>query len=175
MNQRNLYAPPKARVVEMRDDECSKDGKFVIVPIGSDLPPRCIKCNEPAEEPVKEIKLYWHSPWLYLLILLNILIYAVVGLIVRSTVRVSPGLCEAHAMQRRRKIFIFLSLATGCCIGGIGAMQMKAPEAAAFLFLAMLVSLVIALVASRKVYAKKITKEYARLGGCKEAFLASLD
>jgi hypothetical protein len=35
--------------------------------------------------------------------------------------------------------------------------------------------LIIAMFLCRKIYAKEINKDYARLGGCKEPFLASLE
>ena len=42
-------------------------------------------------------------------------------------------------------------------------------------FLISLVILVVGVFFARKVYAKRITKEYARVGGCKEPFLSSLE
>jgi hypothetical protein len=175
MSQRNPYAPPKAEVVEVRSTGCSRDGKLAVVPVGNDLPPRCIKCNAPVKAPIKEVKLYWHSPWLYLLVLINVLVYAVVGLVVRRTVKVSPGLCGAHAAQRRRRILLFLALGAGSClIWGSLLTTQDSGLSAAFFILAILFLFAGAL-ASRKVHAKKITKEHASVGGCGEAFLASLE
>lgn len=175
MDQRNPYAPPQTKVIEINDGQCTREGDAVLIQRGSDLPPRCIKCNAPIEEPIKEIKLYWHSPWLYLLILVNILLYAIVGLIVRRKVSVSPGLCKTHAAKRRRGLFTFLGLAGACSGLAIGLVGADQSEAAIALFLFAILILIIGALVSRKVYAKKITKEYARIGGCKEPFLASLE
>lgn len=175
MDQRNPYAPPQAKVLEVNDGRCTRDGDAVLIQRGSDLPPRCIKCNAPVEGPIKEVKLYWHTPWLYLLVLINILLYAIVGVIVRRKITVSPGLCKTHTAKRRRGLFIFLGLAGTCCAVAIGLVSTDQSEGAIALFLFALLILIIGMLVSRKVYAKKITKEYARIGGCQEAFLASLE
>ena len=56
MNDRNLYAPPKAAITEVKAGQCTREGKSVLVQAGSDLPPRCIVCNAPAQQPVKAKK-----------------------------------------------------------------------------------------------------------------------
>jgi hypothetical protein len=174
VDQRNPYAPPRAQVDQVKYGNCTRDGDTVIVQIGSDLPPRCIKCNAPVKGRIKKIKLYWHSPWLYLLIFINILIYAIVALIARSTVEVSPGLCKDHSAKRLRGIFIFVGLGGGACVTAIGLLEVGQSELAIIFFFLAIILLIAGALVSRKVYAKKITKEYVRLGGCKEPFLASL-
>jgi len=174
MEERNLYAPPKASVAEQRQSDCTRDGRWVVVGTGSDLPPRCILCNEPAQLPAKTIKIYWHSPWIYVLILLNILLYAIVGLIARRSASVSPGLCAVHSATRKRRIIVStivfgLFLAAGIALVANGDAAMGVT-----LFTLSLITLVVMRILTRKVYAKRITKEYATLGGCKEPFLASL-
>ncbi len=75
----NIYAAPKAQVGDNNGSDCARLGDLVVVPIGSDLPPRCIVCNAPAKTPVKKSNLYWHTPWLYLLLLFNLIVYAIVA------------------------------------------------------------------------------------------------
>ena len=176
MEARNPYAPPKAEVGgNIRNMRCTRDRSSVVVQIGSDLPARCIVCNAPATAPVKEIKLYWHSPWFYLLILINILVYLVVGLLARKSVKVSPGLCATHTSKRRRRVFGFLGAGSAAATGAVFLLLASESGAATALFVIALLLFVVGAFASRKVYAKKITKEYALLGGCKEPFLASLE
>jgi uncharacterized membrane protein YgdD (TMEM256/DUF423 family) len=175
MSQRNPYEPPQARVADIKPVNCSRDGNIVIVPIGSDLPPRCIKCNAPAEEPIKKVKLYWHNPGIYLLIFFNILVYAIVALIVRRTVKVSPGLCAVHLTKHRREILILHGLGGCVCAIGIGLLRLEKYSMATVSFLLVGILLIVGTLVLRKVYAKEITKEYVRLGGCKEPFLASLE
>jgi hypothetical protein len=175
MKERNPYAPPRAAIVEVAATDCSRDGNAVIVHAGSDLPPRCIHCNAPVTLPIKTVKLYWHSPWLYLLILVNIIIYAIAGTIARRTVKVSPGLCELHSAQRMRKILVFVGLGAVSLVAGIFTVRANQGAAGIVFFLLALLLLIFGSFASRKLHAKKITKEYSRLGGCKEPFLASLE
>jgi hypothetical protein len=175
VDQRNPYAPPQAQVVAVHDTKCTRDGNAVVVQSGNDLPPRCIKCNAPVKGPIKEVKLYWHSPWLYLLVLINILVYLVVGLVVRRTVKVSPGLCEVHSAKRSGRILVFVGLGVGSCAAAIGLLTVGESGLAIAFFVFAVLLLVIGMLVSRKVYAKKITKDYASLGGCKEPFLASLE
>jgi len=171
----NPFAPPKAALVEPASGRCSRDGKWVVVDAGSDLPPRCIVCNAPAAEPIKSKKLYWHSPWFYLLILVNILVYVIVGLAVRKTVRVSPGLCEFHGARRRRRMLALAGGGIASLVAGGMLLQREIAGGAAGLFTLAFILLVVAAFAGRKVYPRQITKEFARLGGCKEPFLASLE
>ncbi len=175
MDQRNPYAPPQAQVVAVNGNKCTRDGNAVVVQSGNDLPPRCITCNAPVRRPIKEVKLYWHSPWLYLLLLINFLVYLVVGLVVRRTVKVSPGLCEVHAAKRSSRILVVVGLGAGSCAAAIGLLTVGESGLAIAFFVFALLLLVIGMLVSRKVYAKKITKDYASLGGCKEPFLASLE
>ena len=175
MSQNNLYAPPKSNVAEIRGTKCSRDGKIAVVHAGNDLPPRCITCNDPAKEPTKEVKLYWHSPWLYLLILINPVIYLLVAILARRSVKVSPGLCETHVSKRNRRLLVIFGLCAGAAVIGIAQQFAAKPDGALAFYLLAAVLLIVALFATRKIYAKKITKEYARVGGCKEPFLASLE
>ena len=174
MEERNLYAPPKASVAEQRQSDCTRDGRWVVVGTGSDLPPRCILCNEPAQLPVKTIKIYWHNPWIYVLVLINILLYAIVGLIARRSASVSPGLCAAHSATRKRRIIASTTLFGLFVVAGIALIANGEPGIGVTALTLSLITLVVMRILTRKVYAKQITKEYATLAGCKEPFLASL-
>jgi hypothetical protein len=175
MTERNRFAPPKAAVAEVKPTHCTRDGKTVIVPTGSDLPARCIVCNAPVLGPIKKKKVYWHNPWLYLLILINVILYAVVGLFVRKSFEVSAGLCEQHAAARKRRIYGLLGAFVAALIAWGVLLQAGQETGAIFAFVAAILLIIPALFVARTVYAKKITKEYAQLSGCKEPFLASLD
>lgn len=174
MTERNLFAPPKAAVAEVKPTHCTRDGKTVIVPVGSDLPPRCIVCNAPAHTPIKKKKVYWHSPGWYLLILINVILYAVIGMFVRKSFEVSPGLCEQHATARKRRLYGFLRAGAAALVAW-GVMLHLDHPAAVLAFVVAVLLLIPTLFVARTVYAKKITTEYAQLSGCKEPFLASLD
>jgi hypothetical protein len=71
------------------------------------LPPFCVKCGQPVtDEPIVK-RFSWHHPALYLLIFVGLLIYVIVALIVRKTIRVGVPMCPHHA--QRRKLWITLA------------------------------------------------------------------
>ena len=77
-----------------------RDGPTLVVRKETVLPPRCVKCNAPAEgRPIRKMY-YWHQPLLYLLIFAGVLIYAIVALIVRESGVVHVNLCPKHRSQR---------------------------------------------------------------------------
>jgi hypothetical protein len=153
-----------------------REGKVAVLLRQASLPQRCVKCNEAAQLPSKSRLVYWHHPALYLLLLLNILVYALVAAIVRKKVRVAPGLCTRHKRRRRRviaaawggvalSIVLVWSGMSGALDHGLAAILGS---------LVLLVSLIIAIAGSRIVYAGRIDDTYLRLKGCGAAFLASL-
>ena len=163
----NPYSPPKAALVEHAPGGYWRDGKLAVMPPGGALPPRCVKCNEAALQPMKPRKIYWHHPGWYLLVFVNIVIYAIVALIVRRRAEVTYGVCATHRSRRRMFIAIgwigfFLSLAL------VGVNPILG-------ILGVLAAVLAGIIGSRLAYPRKITKEEVRLAGCGEAFLASLE
>jgi len=170
----NIYAPPAAQVGDNIGSKCKRLGDLVVVPIGSDLPARCILCNAPAKTPIKKSNLQWHSPWLYLLLLFNLLVYAIVAMMVRKTMKVSPGLCEEHTARRTKRVWSFLGGAVAAFAVGVAFMHFDLPPGGVIAFTASAILLIVASFASRKVHAKFIDAEVAHVAGCKEPFLRGL-
>jgi hypothetical protein len=169
----NPYAPPRSALDAALASGCSRDGKLVVVPTGAALPARCVKCNAPAllDRPRA---FSWHHPGWYLLIVLAVLVYIIVGLIVRKKVWLAIGLCEHHRSQRR-----MLNLtAVGMFLLGAAALY------CAFAFdltplgwaglVALVVALVAALWATSTLSVARIDEQEARFRGCSAAFLDSL-
>jgi hypothetical protein len=179
----NPYAPSRAsltatdRTSATDDNAVWRDGNVLITLVNAEMPHRCIKCNEPADEPTKNRKVYWHHSTLYLLILINALIYAIVALAVRKKAIVNAGLCTEHK-KRRRNALIFGW--TGTLVGivlmsyGLGSGGSGGGSEALVGILLILASIIAGMIFARVVYAKKIDKTYVRLKGCGAAFLDSL-
>lgn len=163
----NPYAAPKAVLEDRAAGGYWRDGKMLVVTPGGVLPPRCVRCNEPAMQPMKAHKLtYVHGLWL-LLILVNIVVYIIVALIVRKRAEVTYGLCEQHHKRRRLfSIIGWVGFFLGC------AAILVAPLAGMVMAVA---AILVGVFGSRVVYPARITTEEVRLSGCGEAFLASLD
>jgi hypothetical protein len=171
--QSNPYAPPQSPSVQVVSDHCWRDGKMLVVPIGNQLPPRCVKCNAPAKLD-KPRAFAWHHPGWYVLIPLNLLVYAVAATLVQKRAKIALGLCAAHRARRRK----FTLAAVGLLLLAIGAMYF-ALEGEDALFgslsvLFFLAGLIVAIVGSRALTASRISKEQARLKGAGPAFLDSL-
>jgi urea transporter len=71
------------------------------------LPPTCVKCGQPATDKPVVKTFSWHHPALYLLIFFGVLVYVIVALIVRKTIRVAVPLCAEHA--KRRSLWVTLA------------------------------------------------------------------
>ena len=78
----------------------------------------CVKCGEPATTPWRK-KFYWHTPALALLILLNVLIYAIVAVIVRKQMELNVPLCETHHANRKRYKLIGTLMLVLCVPAGL--------------------------------------------------------
>ena len=169
----NPYAPPTASLEPVREGVW-RDGKSVVLRPGSPLPPRCFKCNAPVETPAKKRKVYWHHPALYLLVLVNILIYAIVALIVRKKAEVDPALCPAHAKRRwMANAGGWIGVAVGIALAILGGSQENCGVMGlgAVVFLAAIVA---AIILARVVYPERITTDFVRLRGGGRDFLDSL-
>ena len=172
----NRYAPPKA-VLDDRtgaDAQMWREGKVLVMRKDGEFPHRCIKCNEPSIAPLRRYKLSWHSPWLYLLLLLALLLYAIVAAIVRKTAVVRVGLCERH--QRRvlwGRIVGWGGLALEIALVWAG-MALDVPQLPLIALALALPWIIAAMVINRLVLPVRIDDQYVRLKGCGPAFLRTL-
>jgi hypothetical protein len=184
MDDRNPYAPSRATLTagHSRPDGTTggvwRDGAILVAALNAQLPDRCVKCNGSAAEPTKTRKVFWHHPAVYLLVLINVLIYAVVGVMVRKKVLVAAGLCAAHQKRRR----VGLMVAWSGFAAGMAGLLVIATEAGnrsldavgVIAVVAMLPAILVGMRMARVVYARKIDKEYSWLKGCGPEFLDSL-
>ena len=171
----NPYAPPKAALEVPLDEgrEVWRSGKIMVCRRDAAFPARCVKCNAPAEPPVR-YRLTWHSQWWYLLVLVNVLIYIVVAALVRKRADVHVGLCAKH---RKRRV---LSRWIGW--GGMVAIILAVYIGAAYAFPALLLGAMLAvlpwafisIILSPQLRAVRIDKESVRVSGCGRDFLDSL-
>ncbi len=83
----------------------ARQGKKLIVPAPlpgqpAVLPPLCVKCGAPADGKPVDKTFYWHHPALYLAILAGVLIYAILAIVLRKSIKVRVPLCARHAKRR---------------------------------------------------------------------------
>ncbi len=82
-----------------------REGERLTIPVppagqAAQLPPVCVKCGAPATNKPLQKTFYWHQPALYLIIILSPLIYVIVAMIVRKSIKVAVPLCFEHAKRR---------------------------------------------------------------------------
>ena len=173
----NPYAPSRASLAggnARPGDRVWREEKVLVLARDGDLPDRCVKCNDPADEPTKTRKVYWHHPGYYAVLLINVILYVIVALIARKTADVNPGLCARH--KQKRKLGIWLGWG-GFIVGFIAmsaAFGNNQPGLGLLFLIATFALIITGMVMSRIVYAKRIDDRYVRLKGCGEPFLADL-
>jgi hypothetical protein len=95
-----------------------RDGKRVVTYNQKTLPPRCFKCNQPTSETPMKRKVYWHSPFYYILIFVSVIIYVIVAILVRKRATVDIYMCPQH---RTRRFYFILGGWLGAIAGLVGA------------------------------------------------------
>jgi hypothetical protein len=167
------YAPPKASMETSGRTDCWRDDKILVVPAGGVLPPRCVKCNEPATMN-KRTTFSWHHPGWYVFILVYLFAYVLIALFVYKRAKISIGMCELHRRKRRNTGWA----AVGSLILAIASFWLMTTVDYGFMGIvgvaAFIGAMVLAVMASRTLYPVGITREEARLKGCGPQFLDSL-
>jgi hypothetical protein len=147
------------------------EGKdLVIRQSAPELPGACVRCGRPASHRIKA-KLSWHSPWAYLAILVNIIVYAIVAVIVRKTITLEVPICDEHKAQRRRFLWIGAGSLVAAAVLPFAA---AAADQGALIALAIMVPLITAIVfffKARLLTPRFIDAEIAKVRGPCEAFL----
>ena len=177
MNQeKNPYSAPKAKLEAYSDQGGAlwREGKILVCRRDTAFPERCVKCNEPAQEPLSRFNLRWHHGAWYLLILLNLLLYVIVAMFVRKSAVLEVGLCAAH---RRRRLLARvigwggLAAIVLCFVGG-GMFSLDWLFAAGGI--AILPWAIASVLLAPQIRAARIDEETLRVKGCGRDFLATL-
>lgn len=152
----------------------AREGKTLVMSRDAQLPDRCVKCN--AADGIVRLKrnLYWHHPLIYLCLLANILIYAIVATCVRKRATIEVGLCPRHLKRRRAGIAIGWG-SFGLFVASLFALGLQHGGWIALAgFVIFLVGVVAGVVMSTPVSPKRIDEENIWLKGVHPAYLAGL-
>lgn len=154
-----------------------RSGRLLVMDKAAPLPETCVTCNAPADGFTIRRRLVWHSAWLYLLLLVNVLVYIVAVLIVQKKAVIRVGLCPLHRRRRRTCLLIAWSLVILSMALPVGLMILY-PDAASFGFIALPFLLIcgalIGIFGGRVVYPKRIDDQFAWISGVSPAFLNRL-
>lgn len=96
-----------------------RDGKLLVVRDGTALPMVCIRTNQPVTEKDwrKTKTLIWTPPWVYALIIVNLLIAAIVATIIQKKAKVTYSLGREARASINKKVGICLLM----LFGAVGA------------------------------------------------------
>ena len=151
-----------------------REKKRLVTLLNPVLPPRCVKCNAATDTPQKKRNLYWHSPVVYIALLINVIVYAIIAMIARKRTVAMVSLCPVHRAKRRNAIWgswLMVLAGIGSIIAGIANNDISWMIIVGIvLFLG---GLIYGLACGRLIYATKMTPEHVWLAGCGKDFLAS--
>jgi len=184
MAEFNPYLAPAADITppplvdEVPGTQLWRDGSRLVMDKTASLPARCIVCNAPATGQPLRRRLTWHPSAWYLLLLINILVYAIVSLIVRQTAVIHVGLCDTHRGRRRTWIAVAWTLVLAAVIlpfilGGIADDDTMA-LGFVFAFTAIVVAALIGIFGARVVRATRIDATRLWLAGVSPELIAEL-
>jgi hypothetical protein len=173
-NEQNPFAVYSNSVPPVTTQAASgifRNGNLLVVHKQAILPDRCVKSNEPTQERLTR-KLFWHHPALYLLILLNLLIYAIVALAVRKNATFDIPLAPRYKAARIKWMVIAWSIILGSIavlilgLATAGPGQDILPVICMIQFpIAILIGALIGIFGCRVIYATKIDDQYAWIAG----------
>jgi len=109
-----------AKPVEQSSGGIWSDGKMLVVHKQAKLPLICVKTNEPAEKTIQRT-FYWHSPLVYFLILLNIIIYFIGAMLTRKSHKLGVPISQDIASRRTKSVllcWLFAMLSIGLIVFG---------------------------------------------------------
>ncbi|WP_406700798.1 hypothetical protein V5E97_18585 [Singulisphaera sp. Ch08] len=189
MNHENPYAAPEFSSLPRTDysdqafgfpntEGCWQDGNLLVLSDEARLPDRCIKCNLPANDYRLKRKLAWHPPIWYVTALISPLLYVIVALCIRQTVRIEVGLCENHRRRRSLAItYAWLAILGGIGLALAGAFWIDStwfPLPLLFAFILVIAGIIVGILSAQVVTTKTIYKHHAWLANVDPEYLKML-
>ncbi|MCO6456561.1 MAG: hypothetical protein J5I93_14785 [Pirellulaceae bacterium] len=181
----NPYAPPQVEKPFLGQPGAShaglwRDGRLLVMHRQAELPDRCVKSNEPAHGRRLKRNLSWHHPAVYLALLANILIYAILATVLGKRATIQIGLTQQWIVRRRWRMLIawlLVLLCSGLFVAGIMLSDSLRENAVWPIVLGgvgVIAAAVYGVIACRLVHPKKMSDEYIWLQGVHPDFLAAL-
>lgn len=155
-----------------------RQGNILIVHRLAQFPPYCVRTNQPTNR-YDEWTFRWHSPWVYLLLLFNILILAIVALVISKKITLQVPVSEYWRGVRFQRILIgWITAIVGICGSiALGVLLSHTANEAVGPLLAVLGAIVFLIVgliigtSGRVLTPTKIDGDYAWLKGACPEFL----
>jgi len=175
------YAPPDAEIgpspLGLEPAGIHREGKVLVVPRGSEhaLPARCLKCGEATTVDPLVRKVAWHPRWVFFLLLLNVIFFAIGAALTRKRMELAMPLCDQHQRTRRTLLYGGLLSMIGSWVVGFGLAIALDNDASAVLAIAGgllgTAGLITTLAVLSPLSAQRIDEQEGRFFGAKPAFL----
>jgi hypothetical protein len=179
----NPYAAPQtdtplsAAVGDGEKPAIWRDGRFVIIPHGAEIPPRCWRCNSSHIEGQWKCQMSWLPPLYLLLLPLGILPLLLVAVFVQRSATFTVSLCYEHARRRRMHISIAWAISLAGIACGVAGALLLSPDpsplvgAGVVLFI---LGIVYGGIMANLATPRKIDKHLAQVSGAGRPFLDSI-
>jgi len=151
-----------------------RSGLSLVTLSGTALPVRCAKCGGPVTGRHIPRTLYWHQPWVYLLIFVSLPVYVIVSLIVRKKARLSIPVCEEHRRKRHVAILVSWLLVVLGLVGFVAAVVQDNGLWALGGLVLLVASAILGVWKGMLVSAKKIEGDYVWVKGFSKEYLDTL-
>ena len=138
---------------------------------GIPLQPLCVKCGLPASGTLAR-RFYWYPRWVYLFLLVNVIILALVALMVRKRLDVQVPLCTRHWERRRKLILVawLVALAGVPLAFAFAALEVELETIVTTLVLLLLAAGAMGANVSNPIQPIRIDEGGGRFKGCSPAF-----
>ena len=160
-----------------------RDGNFLAVRNGAELPSVCMITNEAADSNAwrKKVSIAWTPPWVFITIFINIIVLLIVALLFQKKAKITYSLSRAargRIVRKRRIGFVLLTMAIALVALAFmeisnGNSDMSALAIGSMSIVALIASLIVFAI-SNPVKVVKCRKGWFRIKGCSKEFLAGL-
>jgi hypothetical protein len=151
-----------------------REGNSILTRDGAMLPPFCIKCGSPDGVKPRSCKMYWHEPWVYLLILAGLLVYIIAALVMRQSATVHVHLCERHRNSRAGWITASVGGIVLSIVAFIAGINLRAPIVSLVGVPFFIISLIILAIVNQVARPQRIESPMVWIKCSSEEFLAKL-
>lgn len=169
----NQFVPPLPPAPEPVASAWSNGHLLIARRVGTVLPDRCIKCNQPAHGRRLRRNLAWHHPLVYIAIISPI-IYVILAICLRKTAVLDVGICEKHQSKRRNAILIAWSTVTLAIIALLLSIPMESGLLACAGFAFLLAGIIYGGTQARLVSVEKMDEHFAWVKEIDPAYLATI-
>ncbi|WP_192885910.1 hypothetical protein [Xanthomonas campestris] len=160
----SLYLPPA-------NGDVWREGDVLVCTAGANLPPRCVKCNAPADMPPRRYIFHWHHPVIYAALLLGVLPYVILAIALRKRSAHVLTLCAQHERRRVRYVAVAMASVLALLVCGLSIDSQFRWLIGAGVMAAMLL---IGRLGSRVLSPMQVDHVQARYLGACDAFLSDL-